>query len=303
MKVLQTVKTTIVSSFFTLSLWLFVAPAYADSLKSAQANFKQQISELESTFGGRLGVAVWDASSGFQLQYRGNERFALCSTFKFLLAASVLAKVDAKEESLSRVVTYSTSDLLNYAPITRKNLHNGEGEMTVSQLLAAALQHSDNTAANLLFEPVRGPQGLTTFMRSIGDRETRVDRIEPHLNTNIPGDERDTTTPNAMLKSMKKILLGHVLSEASKNQLTQWMLNNTTGANKLRAGIPTYWPIGDKTGSGNNGAMNDIAIMWPDADDPILVAVYYTGSKEPFETRNHVLEQVGRIISDQFSPH
>lgn len=302
MESIQTIKGTMVA-FLTLWLAGYSAFTQADNTQNTQTYFSQQISELEKNYGGKLGVAVWDANTGTQLQHRGNERFALCSTFKFLLAAAVLAKVDSKDESLNRIVTYSKSSLLEYAPITRKHMNGDEGKMTISQLLAAAMEYSDNTAANLLFEPARGPQGVTTFMRSIGDIVTRINRIEPYLNTNLPNDDRDTTTPNAMLTSMKKILLGKVLSPASKNQLTQWMLNNTTGANKLRAGIPTHWPIGDKTGSGDNGATSDIAIMWPDADTPVLVAVYYTGSKEPYEIKNHVIEQVGRIVSEQFSPH
>lgn len=301
MSATNTIKGMMAVTFMFLTLCSL--PAFPDDAQTLQANFKQQMKELEDTYGGQLGVAVWDSNTGVQLQYRGNQRFALCSTFKFLLTAALLAKVDDKEESLDRVVTYDSSNLLEYAPVTRKHLKGEEGQMSIRNLAAATMQHSDNTAANLLFEPVRGPEGLTTFMRSLGDNVTRIDRIEPNINTNLPNDERDTTTPNAMLKSMKKILLGRVLSQRSKDQLTQWMLNNTTGANKLRAGIPTYWPIGDKTGSGDNGATSDIAIMWPDPDYPILVAVYYTGSKQPFETKNHVIALVGRAISDQLSPH
>ncbi|WP_024850934.1 class A beta-lactamase [Hydrogenovibrio kuenenii] len=302
MESIRTIKGTIVA-FLTLWLACYSAFTQADNAQNAQTYFSQQISELEKNYGGKLGVAVWDANTGTQLHHRGNERFALCSTFKFLLTAAVLAKVDSKDEKLNRVVTYSKSSLLEYAPVTRKHMQGNEGKMTIAQLAAAAMEYSDNTAANLLFEPARGPMGLTTFMRSIGDTVTRIDRTEPYLNTNLPNDDRDTTTPNAMLTSMKKILIGNALSPASRNQLTQWMLNNTTGTNKLRAGIPTHWPIGDKTGSGDNGATSDIAIVWPDADNPILIAVYYTGSKEPYEIKNHVIEQVGRIVSEQFSPH
>lgn len=280
---------------------IFPVLVMADDI--VQESFDQQVHELEQTYGGRLGVSIWDSDSNTSLHYRGGERFAFCSTFKFLLVAAILKKVDDKQLALDQQIPYGTSDLLSYAPITRKHLKSPEGSMSISQLSAAALQYSDNTAANLLMKQVGGTKGLTAFMQSIGDKTTRFDRIEPDLNSNLPNDERDTTTPDAMLKAMKQILLGSVLSHASRDQLTQWLLNNTTGANKLRSGFPTFWPVGDKTGSGDNGATSDIAITWPDPDHPILVAVYYTDSKQPFEIKNHVIELIGKIISEQFSGH
>lgn len=285
----------------TLLAFTFPLPGLADDI--AQQSFSQQIKELEQTYGGRLGVSIWDSDSNTTLQYRSGERFAFCSTYKFLLVAAILKNVDDKQLSLDQQIPYSSSDLLSYAPITRKHLQSPEGNMSIKQLSAAAIQYSDNTAANLLMNQLGGTKGLTDFMRSIGDKTTRFDRMEPELNSNLPNDERDTTTPDAMLKAMKKILLGSVLSSVSKDQLTQWLLNNTTGANKLRAGFPTFWPVGDKTGSGDNGATSDIAITWPDPDHPILVVVYYTDSKQSFENKNHVIEQVGKMVSEQFSGH
>ncbi|MDX1795976.1 MAG: class A beta-lactamase [Hydrogenovibrio sp.] len=291
------------SLFFSLfCLWL-ISPVASAEPSELQNSFAQQMAQLEQEFGGRLGVAILNTEDDTQLHYHADQRFAMCSTAKFLLVSAVLAKVDAKQESMNRMVRYHRSDLLSYAPITRQYLQGEQGEMTIAQLSAAAIEYSDNTAANLLLNSIGGPQAVTDYLRRLGDRNTRLDRIEPYLNSNIPNDLRDTSTPASMTELMHKLLVGNALSSPSKEQLTTWLLNNTTGTNKLRAGIPNHWPIGDKTGSGSNGASNDIAILWPDSESPVLIAVYHTDTHLPAESQNQVFVEVGRIVSQMLAVH
>ncbi|MDQ2668178.1 MAG: class A beta-lactamase [Gemmatimonadota bacterium] len=251
--------------------------------------------EVERKLGGRLGVAVLDVSTGRRLAYRADERFPMCSTFKWLLAAKVLSLVDAGREQLSRVVPYSQADLLEYAPITRARV--AEGGMQVSELIAAAIQYSDNTAANLLLRAVGGPAAVTSYLRGVGDSATRLDRMEPDLNSAVPVDVRDTTTPNSMVADMHSLLVGRKLGKTSRELLLGWLEGNTTGNEKLRAGIPRHWRIGDKTGSGAHGSMNDVAIMWPSAQRAVLVAAYITETAASLGDRNEVLAGVGRAVA------
>jgi beta-lactamase class A len=257
-----------------------------------------RLAALEARAGGRLGVAVLDTGSGRRLDHRGGERFPLCSTFKVLLAGAVLARVDGGREALDRRVPYGQADLLEYAPVTAA--HVGEGSLPVLDLCAAAVEVSDNTAANLLLQALGGPGAITTFARSLGDPVTRLDRTEPTLNTALPGDPRDTTTPTAMVDTLRALLLGPTLSPASRQRLEGWMAACTTGRNRLRAGLPADWAAGDKTGSGERGTVNDVAILRPPHRAPILIAVYYTGSTAPMDARNAVLAEVGRIVVAAF---
>jgi beta-lactamase class A len=262
------------------------------------ASAAARLAALEARAGGRLGVAVLDTGSGRRLDHRGGERFPLCSTFKVLLAGAVLARVDAGQEVLDRRLSYSQADLLEYAPVTAA--HVAEGGLKVRDLCAAAVEVSDNTAANLLLRTLGGPGAITAFARSLGDPVTRLDRTEPTLNTALPGDPRDTTTPTAMVDSLRALLLGPALKLASRQRLEGWMAACTTGRNRLRAGLPADWSVGDKTGSGERGTVNDVAILRPPHRAPILVAVYYTGSSAPMEDRNAVLAEVGRIVVAAF---
>jgi len=241
-------------------------------------------------------VSVISTNGAPLFSYRANERFAMCSTFKALLGAFVLSRVDAKQESLDRPVSYSAADILDYAPITKKEL--ATGHMTVSQLNAASIQYSDNTAANLLLDTVGGPAALTQYLRSIGDTTTRLDRNEPTLNSNTAGDERDTSTPQAMAATLQKLLVGEHLSPASKEQLKAWMFGNTTGDAKLRAGFDKFWIVGDKTGSGANGASNDVAIVFPRGLPPFIIAVFYTDSAASGDAKNAVIAEVAKIAGD-----
>jgi beta-lactamase class A len=266
-----------------------------ESLRRAQ----NRIEKLEMRHGGRLGVAVFDTAFGLELRYRASERFAMCSTFKFLAAAAVLKRVNDGEERLDRRISFGESDLDSYAPITREHLN--DGGMSLFDLCAAALIWSDNTAGNLLLRALGGPQGVTQFTRSLGDAVTRLDRTEPTLNTAIPGDERDTTSPAAFLQDMKALLQTNVLSPKSRSQLEDWLIAAKTGLKRIRAGVPSSWRVGDKTGTGENATANTIAILYPPGRPPILAAVFYTGSQGSSEDRNAVHAEIGGVIAELLS--
>jgi beta-lactamase class A len=254
-----------------------------------------RLAALERRHGGRLGVAILDVDSGRRINHRGEQRFPMCSTFKLLAAALVLARVDRGDERLDRRVVFGKEALVTYSPVTGK--HVGAPGMTMAELCDAAVTLSDNTAGNLLLASFGGPAGLTAFVRTLGDRMTRLDRIEPELNEAIPGDPRDTTTPASMLSDLRALLLGDALSAASRAQLTAWLVASTTGGQRLRAGVPGDWRAGDKTGTGGRGVANDVAIFWPPGRGPLLVTAYYAESVATPEQRNAVLADVGRIVA------
>src|SRR6476661_1051187 len=81
-------------------------------------------------------------------------------------------------------------------------------DMTLDELCQAALQVSDNTAGNLLLKTIGGPSAITAFARSIGDPSSRLDRWETELNSAVPGDARDTSTPEALGGGYRDLLVG-----------------------------------------------------------------------------------------------
>jgi len=258
----------------------------------------QYLDEIEAVVGGRVGVFALDTGTSRQLAHRADERFAMCSTFKWALAAAILARVDHAQLSLDERVRYISADLLEYAPVTRE--HVAEGSLTVDALARAAITVSDNTAANLLLAKVGGPAGLTQFVRLLGDSVTRFDRDEPNLNSNEPGDSRDTTSPRAMVQLMRLILCGNAISPISRERLLDWMRGCETGKDRLRAGLPRDWKVGDKTGSGRRGAMNDVAIAMPPRRAPILIAAYMSDGASVPEAREAAHANIGRLVAREF---
>ncbi|MFC5435256.1 class A beta-lactamase [Rhodanobacter umsongensis] len=254
-----------------------------------------RLAALERRHGGRLGVAVLDTGNGRRTVHRAHERFLMCSTCKLLIVAAVLACVDRGAEQLERRIVFDKGALLSYAPICETRA--GAPGMTVAELCQAAITVSDNTAANLLLASLGGPAAVTAYARSLGDDMTRLDRIEPGLNLASPGGLFDTTTPSAMLADLQTLLLGHSLSEASRQQLLAWLRATTTGNSLLRAGIPHAWRVGDKTGRGPRFETNDIAIVWPPRRKPLLVTAYYAESTATDDERDAVLAEVGRIAA------
>lgn len=255
---------------------------------------QQQLSALEATTGGRLGIALIDTGTNAQLLYRGDERFPMCSTSKVMVVAAVLKQSEQQQTLLTHKLAIKPTDLVNYNPVTEKHVNS---EMTVAELSAAALQYSDNTAMNKLLSLLGGTARVTQFARGIGDQVFRLDRIEPELNTAIPGDERDSTSPLAMAQSLRQLTLGSALAAPQRLQLVEWLKGNTTGAASIRAGLPESWVVGDKTGSGEYGTTNDIAIIWPEAHAPLILVTYFTQQQQDAKARKDVLAAATQIVT------
>ncbi len=265
-----------------------------DVLAAAPA-VEARLRALEEAARGRLGVQVIDTGSGAQYGYRADERFMMLSTFKTLACALVLHRVERGEDSLARRIPHGREDLLPWSPVTAPAV-GGEG-LSLGELCAATITTSDNTAANLILASYGGPAALTAYLRALGDAVTRLDRIEPALNTGKAEAGLDTTTPRAMAQTMRTLLFGDALAPASRTRLADWLLANTTGGKRLKAGLPAGWRIGDKTGTHANSA-NDVGVIWPPGRAPLIVAAYLADSEADAATREATLAAVGRLVSE-----
>ncbi|MFZ5786017.1 MAG: class A beta-lactamase [Acidobacteriota bacterium] len=276
-------------------VWMHARAGAADGPAAAP----RALAEIEARVGGRVGVLALDTGSGRELAHRPDERFAMCSTFKWALAAAVLARADRGLLSLDERLSFGHGDLLEFAPVTRVRV--AEGSMTAGDLARAIVTVSDNTAANLLLARIGGPGAFTEYVRSLGDCATRLDRDEPSLNGNEPGDPRDTTTPRAMVGLMRRVLCGDALSPAGRARLLGWMRACETGRERLRAGLPQEWDVGDKTGTGRRGASNDVAIAIPPGRAPILVAAYLSDSNAKPAALSAAHAEIGRLVARECS--
>ncbi len=264
---------------------------------SAPIAAARDFAALEAVSGGRLGVTLLDTGTGQRIGHRQDERFPMCSTFKFVLCAAVLHQADAGRITLDQRVPVRQQDMLSHAPVTTR--HVGK-DLSVRDLCRATMITSDNPAANLLLGVVGGPSAVTRFLRDNGDAVTRNDRLEPDMNRFAPGDPRDTTSPAAMAASLERFVLGTVLQPASRQQLADWLIDNETGDARLRAGLSKAWRVGDKTGSNGEDTTNDIAILWPTAGGaPWVLTSYLQGATVDDAGRNDVLRQVAAIAEQR----
>lgn len=282
-------KQFVMAGSLLLSLIACVAPIKSGGL----AGF---VAATEKRLDARIGLAVYDYQSGRRWEYNANDRFPITSTFKALACAAVLARVDAGAEDLKRVVIIRESDLVPYAPVTERRL-GGQG-MTLHELCDATMSTSDNVAANLILRSLGGPEGLTGFARRIGDSVTRLDRWETELNEARPGDLQDTTTPNAMVQNLQRLLFGDVLSTDSRRQLADWLAGNKVGGPLIRAGLPDDWRIGDRTGAGGYGSRSVIAVIWPPEQRPVIVALYITETKASLDERNAAIAAIAGALKE-----
>jgi len=250
---------------------------------------------VEERYDIRLGVYAVNVHTGQTLWYREDEPFPVMSTFKTYAAAALLRQHPLEQDFFGTVVTYTEDDLVANSPVPSTRVAT---EMTVAELCEAAITRSDNTAANLLLRLLGGPEAITAFARDIKDMRTRLDRWETDLTTAIPGDNRDTTTPAAIGEGYRSLVLGDVLGEPEREQLTNWLLANTTGGERIRAGLPKDWKTADKTGSGDYGSANDVAITWTPDGTPVVIAVLTTREVEGAEYENAALAEAAKVAAE-----
>lgn len=256
---------------------------------------------IEAQANGTLGVEFFDTQTGMSIGLNRDKRFGHCSSFKLTLAAMVLARHASGEDDSGRRVMWSEDDLMSVSPFTTQRLNEGA---TLRELAEFAQKYSDNAAANILMREFGGPSAVTAFWRSIGDNVSRLDRIEPALN-NVPVTEmRDTTTAPAMARTVAKLAFGDVLAEADRATLRQWMVDTTTGARRVRAGLPTEWRAGDKTGTsiwpGMGSLYVDVGFVEAPQRGPFTFATYFrtrdaTDGLDP--AAEATLAQVGKVLA------
>lgn len=251
------------------------------------------IRETEKRLAARLGAVLIDRETDKIWQHRPDERFAMCSTFKAIAAAGVLHKVDRGELELETSVPIRKADIVRHSPRIEKVIG---GRLTYAELCEAAVTLSDNAAANLLLRALGGPAGMTEYFRILGDSVSRLDRWEPEMSEAKPEDPRDTTTPMALATNIEKAVYGDILAESSRTRLANWLVANRTGDARVRAGVPSGWVVGDKTGSGGFGTTNDAGFLERQGKKPILFAIMMTETKAPLAERNAGMAQIARAL-------
>ncbi|MBX3708330.1 MAG: class A beta-lactamase [Gammaproteobacteria bacterium] len=284
--------------FFFIALNLTGISMQAFGSKQIES-VQEQLAQLEASSDGRLGVAAMDTGNNQRILYRANEYFPMGCTSKVIGVAAILKKSMKNNQLLQEKVMYKKNDLTNWTPITEKHLTDG---MTVAELCAAAISYSDNTAMNLLTKKLGGPTGLNTFARSIQDKHFKLNHWWPDEALSSPESREDESTPAAMEASLRKLILGDVLASSQREMLMTWLKNNITGENRIRAGVPKGWVVGDKTGSGfHYGTTNDIAVIWPPKCAPIIVTIFYSSNKKDSPKREDILSSATRIIINAYA--
>ncbi|WP_269821586.1 class A beta-lactamase [Nocardia yamanashiensis] len=267
--------------------------AGAKNMAGAGSAGETTLRGLEEKYGARLGVYAVDTKSGREVAYRSGERFAMASTFKALACGALLKDYPLSSGYFDQVIRFGADEVVANSPVAEQRVETG---MTVAELCQAAITVSDNTAGNLILRLQGGPGEFTAFLRSLDDSVSRLDRWETELNTDTPGDERDTTSPAAVAADYEKLVLGNALGEPEREMLKGWLLANTTGGQRIRAGLPQGWTVGDKTGTTERGGANDVAVTWTDKGVPVVIALLSSKTGTDAKADNALLADATRAV-------
>lgn len=268
---------------------LACAPA---SAQEPELRLAETIDRIEQDLNARVGLIIRDSGSDWSVSHRADERFLMTSTFKTMLCAAVLHRIDEGDLDLEEEIAIEAVDILDYAPVTETMVGD---TMSLGALCHAALDMSDNTATNLLIDRIDGPQSVTEFLREIGDPVSRLDRREPEVNTFMPGDPRDTTTPNTMASTMETLLMGDALTPKSRTQLVDWMSEGGVTGALIRASTPEGWHVADRSGSGNFNR-NIVAMVTPPDQEPYFIGVFLSDADADFNTRNAAVIELSEAV-------
>ncbi|MCZ4388818.1 CARB family carbenicillin-hydrolyzing class A beta-lactamase [Vibrio alginolyticus] len=267
------------------------------STLSCASQLNEDISLLEQQTSSRIGVSVWDTQADERWDYRGDERFPLMSTFKTLACAKMLSDMDSGKLSKNATAKVDERSIVVWSPVMDKLA----GQNTrIEHACEAAMLMSDNTAANLVLNEIGGPKAVTMFLRTIGDKATRLDRIEPRLNEATPGDSRDTTTPNTILNTLRTLVEGETLSYESRVQLKIWMQDNKVSDSLMRSVLPTGWSIADRSGAGGHGSRGINAIIWKENHRPVYISIYVTETELSLQARDQLVAQISQLILQKY---
>ncbi|GHE48188.1 beta-lactamase [Streptosporangium violaceochromogenes] len=269
----------------------------APTAASGEAQVRKDLRRLEVSFKVRIGAYAVDTATGRSVRYRAGERFPLLSTFKAPLCAAVLRKARTSEPGLmNKLITWTAADVKPNSPVTERHVENG---LTVAQLCEAAVTLSDGTASNLLLKQIGGPAGLTEYFRTLKDPISRMDRLHPELNDWTPREKRDTTTPAAIGRDLLVLTTGKALHAEDRERFNAWLLASKTGAERIRAGLPKTWTVGDKTGTNSDGfgGGNDIAVIWPGKGVAPIVMAIYTNRTPGLATDNRAIAKTATILA------
>ncbi|MGG1848670.1 class A beta-lactamase BlaIII [Bacillus wiedmannii] len=251
----------------------------------------QSFAKLEKEYDAKLGIYALDTGTNQTVAYHSDDRFAFASTSKSLAVGALLRKNSL--EALDQRITYTRENLSNYNPITEKHVDTG---MTLKELADASVRYSDSTAHNLILKQLGGPSEFEKILREMGDTVTTSERFEPELNEVHPGETHDTSTPEAIAKTLQSFTLGTALPIEKRELLVDWMKRNTTGDKLIRAGVPKGWEVADKTGAGSYGTRNDIAIIWPPNKKPIVLAILSNHDKEDAKYDDKLIADATKVV-------
>ncbi|ASI94660.1 CARB/PSE/RTG family carbenicillin-hydrolyzing class A beta-lactamase [Vibrio rotiferianus] len=270
----------------------------ASSNVTYAAKLNEDLAAIEQHIGGRIGVSVWDTQNDEHWDYRGDERFPMMSTFKTLACATMLSEMDSEKLDKNATAKVEERNIVVWSPV----MDRMAGQTTrIEHACEAAMLMSDNTAANIVLRSIGGPNGVTRFLRSIGDGATRLDRFEPRLNEAKPGDKQDTTTPNAIVNTLHTLLEGDALSYESRIQLKIWMQDNKVSDSLMRSVLPKGWSIADRSGAGGFGSRGIMAMIWKENHKPIYISIYITETDLSLQARDQVIAQVSQLILDEYN--
>ncbi|GGC84195.1 PSE family carbenicillin-hydrolyzing class A beta-lactamase [Halopseudomonas salina] len=281
-----------------LLVFLILIPSVVFASSSKFQRVAQDVKAIGTSLSARIGISVLDTQNGEYWDYNGNQRFPLTSTFKTIACAKLLYDAEQEKVNPSSTFEIKKTDLVAYSPVVEKQVGQA---ITLDDACFATMTTSDNTAANIILSAVGGPEGVTDFLRQIGDKETRLDRIEPELNEAKLDDLRDTTTPKAIASTLNKLLFGSVLSETNQKKLESWMVNNQVTGNLLRSVLPVGWNIADRSGAGGFGARSITAFVWSEHQSPIIVSIYLAQTEASMADRNDAIVKIGRSIFDVYT--
>ena len=278
------------------------------ALAQSSSPLSGQFAQIAAASGGRVGVSVQLIESGERDGVNRTERFPMQSVYKLPIAMAILDQVEHKALTLGQKVHVTGQDMAPaafHSPMRDAHPHGGI-DVSVRDLVRAAIVDSDGVASDILLRLAGGGARVTAYLRGLGIRDMTVATSELAMSRDPKLQYRNDATPDAAIAVLKAVYEGRGLSASARDLLLEDMAASTPGAKRLKGQLPGGTVVAHKTGTdatrnGVTAATNDIGIITLPDGRHLAIAVFVKDSNADEPTREGTIAKIGRAAFDRWA--
>lgn len=291
---------------FILAIIILLFGQNIQAQSNTTKNLERQIEQILLNKKADVGISIIGSKNEI-VQINGDKLYPMLSTVKFPIAIAILNKVQKGELSMNQKIFIKKEELLddptNWSPFKEK-FPNGNISITLEEAISWMVSYSDNNLTDILLRLIGGPQTVQNFINS-NNFIIKNDEEDMHKDWNSQFINK--ITPNEAISLLKKFNNRKILNKKNTEWLYKAMINNQSGANRIKGLLPKSTKIAHRTGTsftndeGMTGAINDFGIIELPDNKKMYIAVFVHETYEPFKDSEKIIAEISKAAYDYYT--